>query len=177
MEQEVYLGLGGNIGDTFAILQSALQQIEQLDIVDFKVSHFYYTQPVSDMDQRWFVNAACRFRTKMGARELLVKLQQIEAAHGKVPKPKNAPRAIDIDLLFFGNERHCSEDCEIPHPRWKERLFVIKPLLDLTATIAIPGINRGDCEEYVDLIELIHTFPDLARCKLIEEIYASDSCK
>nr|MBA3816227.1 2-amino-4-hydroxy-6-hydroxymethyldihydropteridine diphosphokinase [Parachlamydiaceae bacterium] len=127
MEHKVYLGLGGNIGDSLSILQSALQSIQKLDIQDFKVSSFYSTQPVSDIVQRWYVNAACRFRTTMGVKDLLHKLQQIEIEHGKIVKPKNAPRTIDIDVLFFGNERHDEAECEIPHPRWRERLFVIKP--------------------------------------------------
>jgi 2-amino-4-hydroxy-6-hydroxymethyldihydropteridine diphosphokinase len=167
MEHEVYLGLGGNIGDTLTILQSALQQIQKLNVADFKTSRFYHTQPISDMEQRWYVNAACRFKTTMEARELLVKMQQIEIAHGKGAKPKNAPRVIDIDILFFGRERHHDVDCEIPHPRWKERLFVIKPLLDLTETIAIPGINHSDDVEHVNLTELIQTFPNQAICKLL----------
>lgn len=168
MRREVYLGLGGNVGDSLAILQSALRNIEQLAIKDFKASRFYRTKPVSEIEQSWFVNAVCRFNTMMDARELLYKLQQIEATHGKVPKPKNAPRPIDIDLLFYGNERHNSVDCEIPHPRWKERLFVIKPLSDLTSSIVIPGVNEGDKGVLVDLMELIRTFPDQTSCELLK---------
>lgn len=167
-QHEVYLGLGGNMGDTLSILQSALNDIQSLGVIGLKVSHFYETIPMSDIPQGLFVNAACRFNTTMNSRELLSKLQEIELKHGKLAKPKNAPRVIDIDLLFFGNERCDDADCEIPHPRWRERPFVIKPLLDLTTEITVPGINPADTDEKVNLIELMQTFPNQDNnCKLI----------
>lgn len=167
MQHEVYLGLGGNIGDSAAILQTALQHIQNLNISDMRTSRFYQTKPISDIDQRWYVNAACRFMTSMGARELLNKLQHIEIALGKTLKPKNAPRVIDIDLLFFGTEGYNDNDCEVPHPRWKERLFVIMPLLDLTESINLPGLNYDDSVKQVKLKELLQTFSDQSICKLL----------
>lgn len=62
-------------------------------------------------------------------------LEQIERTLGKIPKPKDAPRKIDIDILYFGDRILYSEQLIIPHPKIKERLFVLQPLLELTASL------------------------------------------
>lgn len=152
-ENIVYLGLGGNIGDTSSIFNHTLSLISDLPgVKNLEASSFYKTAPVSDIPQPDYLNAVCRFKTRLNARQLLGLLQTIEKSQGKFPKPKNVPRIIDIDILFFGTESHASPDLEIPHPRWSERLFVVVPLLDLTSSIAIPG--NGCCEQMIDLIKL-----------------------
>lgn len=152
-ENVVYLGIGGNIGDTLSVLKHTLALISSLPgLKDFEVSSFYKTAPVSDIPQPDYLNAACRFKTELNARQLMGLLQAIEKSQGKFPKPKNVPRIVDIDILFFGIESHAAPDLEIPHPRWSERLFVVIPLLDLTSSIAIPG--NGCCEQMIDLIKL-----------------------
>lgn len=149
----VYLGLGGNIGDSLAVLTNTLSLISHLPgVTDLEVSSFYKTAPVSDIPQPDYLNAVCRFKTDLNARQLLGPLQAIEKSQGKFPKPKNVPRILDIDILFFGTESHAAPDLEIPHPRWQERLFVVIPLLDLTTTITIPG--NGHSEQIIDLIIL-----------------------
>lgn len=158
---DVYLSLGGNIGDTPVILRRALQYIASLNGVrNVKVSRFYQTTPISDMAQDLFVNAVCYVETLLDVRTLFDKLVEIEMLLGKTPKPKNAPRVIDIDLLFYGTERCASQELEVPHPRWRERLFVIKPLLDLVQTITVPDSNKVGSLEIVDLVELMRTFPN-----------------
>lgn len=154
---KAYLSLGGNIGNSRAILHSAMQHIKALDgIVDFRASRLYRTSPVSDMSQPSFVNAACCFRSGMDVKSLAASMQSIERLHGKIPKAKNAPRIVDIDILFFGVESHSTPELEVPHPRWRERLFVIEPLLDLASVIAVPCPLKGI--ELVDIVELKRTF-------------------
>ncbi|HEV8051094.1 MAG TPA: 2-amino-4-hydroxy-6-hydroxymethyldihydropteridine diphosphokinase [Parachlamydiaceae bacterium] len=153
VENVVYLGLGGNIGDSLSVLQHTLSLLTDLpDIQAVEASSFYVTTPVSDIPQADYLNAVCRFKTSLNIRQLLVLLQEIEKSQGKVSKPTNAPRIIDIDILFFGTESHSAPDLEIPHPRWHERLFVVIPLLDLAKTIAIPANGHG--VQIVDLIKL-----------------------
>ena len=147
----VYLSIGGNEGDRFAVMQEALLAINHIpNIKNFKASSLYETSPVSDIPQSDYLNAACRFDTDLDAQTLLNHLQTIEKSLGKEPKPKNAARIIDIDVIFFGEEVFRSNELEIPHPRWRERLFVIIPLLELTPTIILqhPSI------ETIDLIKL-----------------------
>lgn len=142
MLPEVYVGLGSNLGDPIEMVAEALRLLESLpSICEFAASPLYQTAPVSDMPQPDFVNAVCRFKTTLSPAELFADLQRIERRLGQSPKPKNAPRLIDLDILFYGEEHILTEQLEIPHPRWKERLFVLRPLADLTATV--PGTVIG----------------------------------
>jgi 2-amino-4-hydroxy-6-hydroxymethyldihydropteridine diphosphokinase len=94
------------------------------------------TSPLEIIDGGgFFVNAVCCFQTTLSPKQLLVELQKIEGDLGKGTKPKNASRFIDIDILFYGKEVYQDEKLEIPHPRWKERLFVLVPLAELTPVI------------------------------------------
>jgi 2-amino-4-hydroxy-6-hydroxymethyldihydropteridine diphosphokinase len=147
----VYLSIGGNEGDRFSSMQQALLVISHIPgIKNFKTSSLYETSPVSDIPQNDYLNAVCCFDTDLDARALLNCLQTIEKSLGKVAKPKNAARIIDIDMIFFGEEVFRSDELEIPHPRWRERLFVIIPLLELTPIINL----RHPSIETIDLIKL-----------------------
>jgi 2-amino-4-hydroxy-6-hydroxymethyldihydropteridine diphosphokinase len=132
----VYLGLGGNLGNVDQTFYQALKQLALIPGNDVAViSNFYQTQPVSDLPQPPYLNAVCRFRTSLLPHELLYQLQGIQRHSGQLPKPKNAPRKIDLDILFYGNQVIETLDLEVPHPRWRERLFVLVPLADLIEII------------------------------------------
>lgn len=130
---DIYVGLGSNLGDPLAMLAKALCSLESLPgNSGLTVSPIYLTSPVSDLPQPDFLNAVCRFKTTLAPHTLFAELQRIEKNLGQLPKPKNAPRLIDLDILFYGDLQIRSPDLEIPHPRWRERLFVLRPLADLT---------------------------------------------
>src|SRR5687768_12914755 len=102
---DVFVGLGGNIGDSLSVLKKAISEISMLPHVhDLQVSRFYQTSPVSSIPQNNFVNAVCRFTTSLDMHKLFTHLQLIESRLGKIPKDKQAPRLIDLDLLLFGKE-------------------------------------------------------------------------
>ncbi len=138
--KEAYVGLGGNIGDTVHILLQALEMMAgHADFDNLRVSRFYQTKPVSPIPQADYINAACCFRTNIPPLRLLRELQQIETKLGKLPKSKQSPRVIDCDILFYGDEAISLPQLEIPHPRWRERLFVLRPLADLVDKLLLPG--------------------------------------
>ena len=92
--------------------------------------------------------------TTLSPHKLLKILQEIERIMGKVPKSKNAPRILDIDILFYGQETHNDPDLTIPHPSWQERLFVLMPLKDLVKTLYVPSEKAGaglrlDLQDYI----------------------------
>jgi 2-amino-4-hydroxy-6-hydroxymethyldihydropteridine diphosphokinase len=153
---EVYVALGGNLGQPHITLPKALQLIAEIPGVhNLTASHFYKTTPVSSIPQPDYLNAVCRFLTLLSARELLHHLQHIEHILGKKPKSKNAPRIIDLDILFFGPEIHEDPDLQIPHPHWKERLFVLVPLSDLTTDIVIPDRHSPNGIQHIHIPHLI----------------------
>lgn len=168
MSTVVFAGLGGNIGDSVQVLLSALEAIEGLEEVEnLQSSPFYRTSPVSDIPQNPYVNAVCRFETKRTAMSLWEELQKVEKFLGKLPKAKNAPRILDIDLLFFGQGFCNTHDLCLPHPRWKERLFVLKPLSDLVETLCVSD-EKGVLHEYY-LPNLLADFPN-AHGETVEEL-------
>lgn len=133
---QAYVALGGNLGSPAATIEKALEQISALErVLNFRKSRLYETDPISSIPQNAYINAVCTFETEMTPEELLTKLQQIEKALGKKPKAKDAPRPIDLDLLFLGSETRNTADLQLPHPEWRNRLFVLRPLLDLTDEI------------------------------------------
>lgn len=150
---DVYLSLGGNIGRVFPRLQQALALLSnQTDIINLKYSHFYRTAPVHANSPVWFVNGVCSFQTFLTPSEIFKMTQVIEIQLGKVPKPKNARRPLDIDLLFYGDQVYHDKELDIPHPHWKERLFVLIPLADLTKEVTL---RRQACIEHYVLQDLI----------------------
>lgn len=140
MSDRVYLGLGSNLDNRLVLLESAFEAIQKLPMCScFEASKIYETSPVSPIPQGLFLNAACSFLTDLSPFDLLALLQHIETKLGKTPKPKTAPRPIDIDILIFGQKQIDTPTLQIPHPRWQERLFVLLPLLDLTEEILLPS--------------------------------------
>ncbi len=132
----VIVGLGGNLGEPLVLLNEALNKIKKLGS-ELKISKFYSTKPISAIVQPRFINAVCSFKTNLGPKALFLKLEEIEKDLGKVKKLKDAPRLIDLDILFYGREIYENEGLFIPHMRWKERLFVLVPLLDLLEEVQV----------------------------------------
>jgi len=141
--KQVYLALGGNIGDVPATFREVLRLLSSHPhIHSLRSSSFHITSPVSDIPQPDFLNAACSFTTTLSPHDLFDFLQSIEKKLGKVPKPKNAPRCIDIDLLWYNGEEIHDATLEIPHPEWNKRLFVLLPLSELTEELGGYNIKR-----------------------------------
>lgn len=152
MMEKVYLGLGGNIGDSQAIILQTVESLKTTSgIFNLRLSKLYQTTPVQVLDSHLFVNAVCELYTTLNLKEFIKAIQSIERSLGKTNKHKNASRIIDIDILFYGNQLLQDDQFEIPHPRWQERLFVLRPLLDLTMTINIQ-------KEHFNINEMVKQF-------------------
>lgn len=95
----------------------------------------YRTSPVSLVPMRDFLNAVCGFECSLALEELWRELKGLERTLGKKPKPKNAPRLIDIDLLFYGETVYDARELKVPHPKWHERLFVLAPLSEIAQKV------------------------------------------
>ncbi len=145
--KKIYLSVGGNEGDVVDRLMRAFSLIcSHPAIYEFRFSHFYSTSPVEMNSHHSFVNATCSFSTSLSLDELFLFTQSVEQELGKVKKPKNADRPIDIDILFFGNQYCHTAAITIPHRSWKDRLFVLVPLRDLIEKIVLQ--KESDTEIY-----------------------------
>lgn len=134
---KVYLGLGSNLGDRKANLEKALQLLGERLHVE-QVSSLYETEPMGYVEQPRFFNAVCRAETDIGPLQLLSLIKGIEASLGRVPSLPNAPRPIDLDILFYGDLVMETPELTIPHPRLEERAFVLIPLFELDAALVHP---------------------------------------
>jgi len=133
----VYLALGSNLGNRLKNLRFALQKLEQRGVMIEAKSKIYRAQSVETGGEGDFYNAAIRARTEVSAPQLLEICGSIEKEAGRETAPRgvhrSGARALDIDILLFGDQTFDSPELEIPHPRALGRNFVLRPLLDVLA--------------------------------------------
>lgn len=131
--ERVYLGIGSNLGDRTFHLQQAKALIHELPNTRFlRSSSIHETDPVGGPPQGKYLNAVWEIETALPPKELKERLREIEEKLGrKRVDPKNAPRPIDLDILFYGDQVVAEDDLKIPHPRLHERAFVLEPLFEL----------------------------------------------
>ncbi len=132
----VYFGLGSNLGDRAALLRFAVERLQAPDLRLLRVSSVYETEPVGLRAQPMFLNMVAEFESSLSPRELLERAQLVEQELGRVRTVPNGPRTIDIDLLLCGDLLVNEDDLIVPHPRYRERRFVLDPLLELN-----PGLR------------------------------------
>lgn len=129
-----YIGIGSNLGDREGTLRSAVESLAAAPGVEVvTVSALRETAPVGPIvDQPPFLNGAVALDTTLEARELLELLLRIEADHGRTREgPQGGPRTLDLDLLIHGDARIDEPGLTVPHPRLRERAFVLEPLAEL----------------------------------------------
>lgn len=123
-----FIGMGGNLGNVQARLKSALEGMSALPGTAIEaVSSLYRTRPVQ-AEGPDYLNAVAALRSALGPEELLRALQRLEIAHDRERSHVNAPRTLDLDLLWYGDLRHDSRTLILPHPRMMQRAFVLVPL-------------------------------------------------
>lgn len=136
---KVLIALGSNMGDRKANIEKAIELMRARGINIQKVASLYETAPVGYTDQDWFVNTVASGETELSPEALLEVLQRIESELLRVRKIHWGPRTIDLDVLFYDDLEMVTEKLIIPHPRIKERAFVLIPLLELEPNFVIDG--------------------------------------
>jgi 2-amino-4-hydroxy-6-hydroxymethyldihydropteridine diphosphokinase len=142
-----YLCLGSNLGEREENLDQALTLLSLKVNLD-KVSSIYETEPVPiqnrDKEQPLFLNLVCRITTNLPPEELLHFAKEIETRIGRVPSEQiNSPRPIDIDILFYDNKIMETQNLTIPHPRLKDRAFVLIPLAEIAPALVHPKLDKN----------------------------------
>ena len=166
MKTIVFVSLGGNSPHSETLIHQSFAEISALPgVEEMRCSPLYRTTPVSTIPQPDFLNAACCFATTLTAIEVLTALQRIEERLGKVKKAKDEPRPIDLDILLFGREEHHSPEMKIPHPHWKERLFVLIPLQDLINEVVLPSGEVLNLKGLIDNFDNVNNEVVSALCQ------------
>ena len=126
-----FIGLGANAGDPLTQIEHAMAALMSLPAtVGLQRSRLYRTAPWQAQGPD-FINAMVQLDTQLSAPELWVQMQRIEEAAGRIRPYHHAPRTLDLDLIFYGQAVINSPALVLPHPRWRERAFVLRPLSDL----------------------------------------------
>lgn len=157
----IAFGLGSNVGDSQALLSWALEQLRS-QYGPLKVAPLYRTAPISSIPQPDFLNtvALAELPTDADPREILARAKRLEHLAGRRKSERNGPRPLDIDLLLFGDqvltgdqvstgeqvpttgpaaaEGDTALDLTLPHPRMRQRRFVLAPLNDLAPELRVP---------------------------------------
>ena len=139
----VYLALGSNVGNREEHLRKALGKLQARDLRLRRESGLYETEPMGLREQRWFLNQVAEFETELFPMQLLLRTQRIERILGRRRTIANGPRTIDIDIVLYGNAVVKGPDLEIPHPRYRERRFVLEPLAELNPELRDPVTGQS----------------------------------
>jgi 2-amino-4-hydroxy-6-hydroxymethyldihydropteridine diphosphokinase len=133
------VGIGSNLGDRLGNLQSAVDGLAVADGVSVvAVSRVYATDPVGGPEQGEYLNAVVAVEIELSARELLAVGQRLEHAAGRVRTERWGPRTLDVDILIVDGETVDEPDLQVPHPRLRERGFVMAPLADVAPEFTPP---------------------------------------
>ena len=135
----VYAGLGANLGHARLALDAAISALGKLpETLLVGCSSFYQSAPIQ-ADGPDYINVVVHLQTRLNAIDLLRAFQRLEDLAGRERPFRNAPRTLDIDLLLFGDGEIQSPALQVPHPRMRERAFVLLPLKELA-----PGLVKTD---------------------------------
>lgn len=134
----VAIALGSSLGDRAAHIALAQERLGQL-LGDYRASSIIETEPVDVVgEQTPFLNAAVVGTTALPPRDLLVALHGIEHERGRERSLRNTPRTLDLDLILYGDAIIDEPDLCVPHPRFRERRFVLDPLAEVAPHLVDP---------------------------------------
>jgi 2-amino-4-hydroxy-6-hydroxymethyldihydropteridine diphosphokinase len=134
-----YLGLGSNVGHRLEQLESAIKILDNVDGVQVsQISPVYETEPVGYVEQPNFLNLCVEVKTTLTPQQLLQQCFYTEQQLHRVRDIRWGPRTLDVDILLYENEIIEEETLTVPHPRMRERAFVLTPLNDIAADVVEP---------------------------------------
>jgi 2-amino-4-hydroxy-6-hydroxymethyldihydropteridine diphosphokinase len=143
VKYKAFIGIGSNLGVPAENCEKAIRLIKaSAEIEVVAQSCLYESEPVGNLDQSWFVNAAVAIRTSLTPEALLVSVLTIENDFGRERREKWGPRIIDLDLLAYEDHVSNSINLTIPHPEMTKRRFVLLPLSEFAGDYLHPVENK-----------------------------------
>jgi 2-amino-4-hydroxy-6-hydroxymethyldihydropteridine diphosphokinase len=137
----IYLALGSNVGDSAAHIQKAIQLLSSA-VSDINQAPVYTSKAMGYTDQADFLNTAITGQTALSPQELLVVIKGIEKEIGRIERFRWGPREIDIDLILYDDLIQDNDELTLPHPHFRERDFVLQPLVDLKPSLVDPVTGK-----------------------------------
>lgn len=155
---KVFLLLGSNLSDPVTQLARAREMLTESIAPVFKSSSLYITAAWGNTDQPDFINQVIQLKTDLNPDEILQHIFFVENKMGRIRTEKNAPRIIDIDILFYNKRLIQLPDLTIPHPEIQNRRFVLVPLVEIAPNFVHPVLNTT-------IKELLYNCPDTLEVK------------
>ena len=147
MIRKAVIAVGSNLGDRRAAVAFAAEQLAAI-LSDFSSSDLIETAPEGEgvEDQPFYLNAVIVGDTSLAPRDLLDRLLAIEQAYGRQRPYVGAPRTLDLDLVLLGEEVVDEPGLQVPHPRFRQRFFVLGPLAEIAPDVRDPvtGLRAGE---------------------------------
>jgi len=147
MTRKAVIAVGSNLGDRRAAVAFAADKVAAI-LTDFSLSELIETEPEGEglEHQPLYLNAVMVGDTSLAARDLLERLQAIEQAFGRERPYAGAPRTLDLDLVLLGEEVVDEPGLHLPHPRFRQRFFVLGPLAQVAPDVRDPvtGLRVGE---------------------------------
>jgi 2-amino-4-hydroxy-6-hydroxymethyldihydropteridine diphosphokinase len=139
-----YVGLGSNLGDRAGNLLLAVRGMMEASLDVRRLSAIYETEPVETFSQPAFLNMVAELRgnTLPSPEQVMARLLRIEYSLGRTREVRLGPRTIDLDLLFYRNEKRATQFLTLPHPRLHQRRFVLEPLAELCPGLVHPTLHH-----------------------------------
>lgn len=157
---KVYIALGSNMGDKLRYLEQAVTHLrEDANFKEIRVSDYIETEPYGGVEQDTFLNGVLEAGTLYTPYELLARLQKEEQLADRKREIRWGPRTLDLDILFYDDLILLEENLLIPHIDMKNRMFVLKPLVELAPSLVHPVYQKTVAEL---LEELLCYFPSEA---------------
>lgn len=140
MPARVYLSLGSNLGERERYLQVAIESLASIGVTVLRVSSLYETEPVGLREQPWFLNCVVEGESDVAPERLMRSLLELEQQLGRVREgvPAMGPRTIDLDLILYGEVQMETDELTLPHPRYRQRRFVLAGLAELAPALRDP---------------------------------------
>jgi len=172
-EHRAYIGIGTNLGKRVANVERAFAALAALGTLLAK-SSIYRTDPWGKPDQPWFANAVALLLTPLSPRDLLNALQTAEQRLGRTPGERWGPRVIDLDLLLYDELEVDETGLRVPHPRFRERAFVLVPLAQIDARFAsmLDALPETEARSVAPLGESDSRMPVVENHSLTERVRA-----
>lgn len=136
---DAWVAVGSNLGDRAATIESALRDLADEDGITVVRRSRLYEYPSAGAPGPDYLNGAIQLETTLDPRALLARLLDVERRAGRERRERWGPRTLDLDLLLYGDAVIDEDGLEVPHPRMRERRFVLEPLAEIAPTLRIPG--------------------------------------
>ena len=137
---QVCVAFGANLGEAQATVLQAIQDVGALANTQLQIASSLYASAPHEALGPEFVNAVAMYDTDLPPLELLDALQNLETIAGRERSFLNAPRTLDLDIIFYGDVALDSPRLTLPHPRWQERAFVLVPLAEISPNKVSPAL-------------------------------------